>query len=105
MATNLLKHNVRNAALSRDSPVQLGDFLAELQSVREERRQKKAVEGEEKVEGEEQLSSKALTARLAAKELETLQVILIFLPSKAYVDSYNIRCGLSASRSTRRTSV
>ena len=32
------------------------------------------VEGEEKVEGEEQLSSKALTARLAAKELETLQV-------------------------------
>ena len=77
LATNLLKHNVRNAALSRDSPVQLGDFLAELQSVREERRQKKAVEGKEEVEGEEQLSSKALTARLAAKELETLQVIFV----------------------------
>ena len=84
MATNLLKHNVRNAGLSRDSPVQLGDFLSELQSVREERRQKKAVEdkevedkevGEKVVEGEEQLSTKALTARLAAKELETLQVI------------------------------
>jgi len=76
LATNLLKHNVRNAALSRDSPVQLGDFLAELQSVREERRQKKVeVEGEEKVE-EGELSSKALTARLAAKELETLQVRL-----------------------------
>ena len=92
MATNLLKHNVRNAGLSRDSPVQLGDFLSELQSVREERRQKKAVEdkevdkevdkemdkevGKEKVvEGEEQFSTKALTARLAAKELETLQVI------------------------------
>ena len=49
--------------------------------MREERRQKKAVEDkevdkEEKVvEGEEQLSTKALTARLAAKELETLQVI------------------------------
>ena len=72
---------MRNAGLSRDSPVQLGDFLSELQSVREERRQKKAVEDkevdkEEKVvEGEEQLSTKALTARLAAKELETLQVI------------------------------
>ena len=84
MATNLLKHNVRNAGLSRDSPVQLGDFLSELQSVREERRQKKAVEdkevedkevGEKVVEGEEQFSTKALTARLAAKELETLQVI------------------------------
>ena len=85
----------------------MGDFLAELQSVREERRQKKVeVEGEEKVEGEEQLSSKALTARLAAKELETLQVILIsFLPPIGYVDSYNIRCGLSASRFTLRTSV
>ena len=51
--------------------------------MREERRQKKAVEdkevdkevGEKVVEGEEQLSTKALTARLAAKELETLQVI------------------------------
>ena len=79
MATNLLKHNVRNAGLSRDSPVQLGDFLSELQSVREERRQKKAVEDKEVdkevVEGEEQFSTKALTARLAAKELETLQVI------------------------------
>ena len=59
----------------------MGDFLSELQSVREERRQKKAVEDkevdkEEKVvEGEEQFSTKALTARLAAKELETLQVI------------------------------
>ena len=61
----------------------MGDFLSELQSVREERRQKKAVEdkevdkevGEKVVEGEEQLSTKALTARLAAKELETLQVI------------------------------
>ena len=53
----------------------MGDFLAELQSVREERRQKKVeVEGEEKVE-EGELSSKALTARLAAKELETLQVL------------------------------
>ena len=77
---------MRNAGLSRDSPVQLGDFLSELQSVREERRQKKAVEdkevdkedkevGEKVVEGEDQLSTKALTARLAAKELETLQVI------------------------------
>ena len=55
----------------------MGDFLSELQSVREERRQKKAVEDKEEkvVEGEEQLSTKALTARLAAKELETLQVI------------------------------
>ena len=60
----------------------MGDFLSELQSVREERRQKKAVEdkevdkevGEKVVEGEEQFSTKALTARLAAKELETLQV-------------------------------
>ena len=45
--------------------------------MREERRQKKAVEDKEEkvVEGEEQLSTKALTARLAAKELETLQVI------------------------------
>ena len=51
--------------------------------MREERRQKKAVEdkevdkevGEKVVEGEEQFSTKALTARLAAKELETLQVI------------------------------
>ena len=50
MATNLLKHNVRNAGLSRDSPVQLGDFLSELQSVREERRQKKTVEELEKDE-------------------------------------------------------
>ena len=33
-------------------------------------------EDKEVVEGEEQFSTKALTARLAAKELETLQVIL-----------------------------
>ena len=70
----------------RDSPVQLGDFLSELQSVREDRKRRQGQEQERgKVQGlegsqeqetdsEEQLSSKALTARLAAKELETLQV-------------------------------
>ena len=58
--------------LNRDSPVQLGDFLSELQNIREDRRRR---EKEQEEETEEQLSSKALTARLAAKELETLQVI------------------------------
>ena len=84
----------------------MGDFLAELQSVREERRQKKVeVEGEEKVEGEEQLSSKALTARLAAKELETLQVGPMSSATSVEYSNCCIRCALSASRSTRRTSV
>jgi hypothetical protein len=90
LATNLLKQNVRNAGLSRDSPVQLGDFLAELQSVREERRRRKGGRGEQQAEQggreeqgeqeqgeqEEHEGNKALAARLAAKELETLQVRL-----------------------------
>jgi len=89
IAANLLKDfnkNVRNIAINTtENFVNLGDFLSELQSYREEKRRRKLKDDnsnfsrEDSISEEElneHLSSKALTAKLAAKELETLQVRL-----------------------------
>jgi len=89
IAANLLKDfnkNVRNIAINTsENFVNLGDFLSELQSYREEKRRSKLKDDnsnfsrEDSISEEElneHLSSKALTAKLAAKELETLQVRL-----------------------------
>jgi len=89
IAANLLKDfnkNVRNIAINNtENLVNLGDFLSELQSYREEKRRRKLKDDnsnfshDESISEEElneHLSSKALTAKLAAKELETLQVRL-----------------------------
>ena len=51
------------------------DLAVEKDEAHVEKVEEVANEAEKVVEGEEQLSTKALTARLAAKELETLQVI------------------------------
>eukprot|EP00090_Calanus_glacialis_P013982 TRINITY_DN22614_c0_g1_i2.p1 TRINITY_DN22614_c0_g1~~TRINITY_DN22614_c0_g1_i2.p1 ORF type:complete len:826 (+),score=189.98 TRINITY_DN22614_c0_g1_i2:94-2571(+) len=89
IAANLLKDfnkNIRNIAINNiENFVNLGDFLSELQSYREEKRRTKLKDDnsnfsrEDSISEEdlnEHLSSKALTAKLAAKELETLQVRL-----------------------------
>merc|ERR1719297_681318 len=89
IATNLLKDfnkNIRNVAISSlENFVNLGDFLSEIQSLTDEKRRRQPADdnsnynqncGISEEDLADHLSSKALTAKLAAKELETLQVRL-----------------------------